>query len=305
MISGDITNSEVFEKLIETSGDDIDFLLATPPCQGVSIAGSNRTLDKMIKDERNYLIYKIIEFIKIKTPKYILIENVPTYLKLRLPYNGELTEILDIISNELDEKYIVDSKVLDAADFGTAQKRKRAIIRVYQKGLNWNWPIAHQQKRTVRDVIGKLPSLKSGEKSNLPWHFARKHIERHIICMKHTPSGQSAFNNVKFYPKKENGDRIKGYESSFRRITWDEPAPTITMRNDAISSQRNVHPGRKQADKTYTDARVLTPYELMLLTGLPPNWSIPSNTPETLVRQCLGECVPPELIKSVVGGISE
>ena len=40
------------------------------------------------------------------------------------------------------------------------------------------------------------------------------------------------------------------------------------MRNDAISSQRNVHPGRLLDDGTYSDARVLTPYELMILNSV-------------------------------------
>jgi DNA (cytosine-5)-methyltransferase 1 len=304
MVVGDITNSEVFNNILEKSGDNIDFLLATPPCQGVSVAGSNRTVEKMKDDERNYLINKVIEFIKIKTPKYVLIENVPAYLKLCLPYKGELTGILDILKNELGDIYIIESDVLDASNFGTAQKRKRSMIKIYKKGLNWGWPQPSLPILTVEDVIGKLPSLESAETSPIPWHFARKHIGRHIMCMKHTPTGKSAFSNEKHYPKKESGERIKGYLSTFRRINWDEPAPTITMRNDAISSQRNVHPGRKQVDGKYSDARVLTPLELILLTGLPKKWPIPSDTPENLIRQCLGECVPPLLIKSVVGCIN-
>jgi DNA (cytosine-5)-methyltransferase 1 len=43
------------------------------------------------------------------------------------------------------------------------------------------------------------------------------------------------------------------------------------MCNGAISSQNNVHPGRKLPNGTYSDARVLTIYELMLLTGIPKN----------------------------------
>jgi DNA (cytosine-5)-methyltransferase 1 len=50
------------------------------------------------------------------------------------------------------------------------------------------------------------------------------------------------------------------------------------MRNDAISSQRNVHPGRLKKNGTYSDARVLTPLELMLLTSLPKKWNVPKGT---------------------------
>ena len=88
-------------------------------------------------------------------------------------------------------------------------------------------------------------------------------------------------------------------------MKWDEPAPTITIRNDAISSQLNVHPGRLKPDGTYSDARVLTPLELMLLSSLPPNWKIPDDTPELLIRKCIGECIPPLLIKQIVSEINK
>ena len=87
-------------------------------------------------------------------------------------------------------------------------------------------------------------------------------------------------------------------------MNWDKPAPTITMRNDAISSQLNVHPGRKLKNGTYSDARVLTPLELMLLSSLPQDWNIPDNTPELLIRKCIGECIPPLLIKNIVAQIN-
>jgi DNA (cytosine-5)-methyltransferase 1 len=119
--------------------------------------------------------------------------------------------------------------------------------------------------------------------------------------MKHTKTGTSAFSNPVYYPQKKDGTKIKGYESSYRRIKWDEPAPTITIRNDAISSQRNVHPGRLLPDGTYSDARVLTPYELMILTSLPKDWPLPDDTPEVLIRQVIGESIPPLMVKAIVG----
>ena len=63
----------------------------------------------------------------------------------------------------------------------------------------------------------------------------------------------------------KNGRKIKGYNTTYKRIEWDKPAPTITMCNGGISSQNNVHPGRLQKDGTYSDARVLTLRELFIL----------------------------------------
>ena len=86
-------------------------------------------------------------------------------------------------------------------------------------------------------------------------------------------------------------------------MEWDKPCPTITMRNDAISSQRNVHPGRKLKNGKYSDARVLSIKELFLLTGLGSSFTLPKDTSEILIRQVIGEAVPPKLIHAVCKGI--
>jgi|SRR3989339_346345 len=303
MIVGDITNKKIFNKIIHESGENIDFLIATPPCQGISIAGKNRTLNEMLKDERNHLVFKIIDFINIKKPNYILIENVSNFLKLELPFKGKLHTLLEILNILYGSSYDIEARVLDASEYGVPQKRNRAIIKMNKKGLVWKWP-KKEKPITTRQAIGHLPSLDPNQKSSIPWHFARKHSPKHILWMKNTPTGKSAFENKKHFPKKENGDKIKSYMTTYRRIKWDEPAPTITMRNDAISSQLNVHPGRKLKDGTFSDPRVLTPLELMILSSLPENWNIPKDTPEILIRKCLGESVPPLLLKKVISGIN-
>ena len=57
-------------------------------------------------------------------------------------------------------------------------------------------------------------------------------------------------------------------------------------------------------DGTYSDARVLTPLELMILSSLPTDWNIPHDTPEILIRQVIGESIPPLLIKKIASKIS-
>lgn len=302
MINGDILDKKIFKSIVDSSGDNLDFLIATPPCQGMSMAGKNRDQKTMLSDERNHLVFKIIEFINIKKPKYILIENVPNFLKLKLPFRGNLLTLEEILSILYKKEYEIEARVMDTSEYGVPQKRNRALIKMHKKGLSWAWP-EKQNPVTVKKAIGHLPSLESNQKSRIPWHFARKHSDDHVLWMKHTPTGKSAFENPKFYPKKSDGKRIKSYMTTYRRIKWDEPAPTITMRNDAISSQLNVHPGKKRKDGTYSDARVLTPLELMILSSLPEKWNVPRDTPEILVRKCLGESVPPLLLKKVVAGI--
>jgi len=302
MITGDILNKKIFEKILKQAGNKVDFLIATPPCQGMSMAGKNRDQKAMLNDQRNHLVFKIMDFINIKKPKYIIIENVPNFLKVKLPFKGKLLTLEEILSNLYSKDYEIQTRIMDTSEYGIPQKRNRAIVKMYKKGLQWNWP-EKEKAKTVQEAIGHLPTLEAGQKSKIPWHFARKHAKNHILWMKNTPTGKSAFENKKYYPQKDNGKKIKSYMTTYHRMKWDEPAPTITMRNDAISSQLNVHPGRKLKNGTYSDARVLTPLELMILSSLPEKWNVPQDTPEILIRKCLGESVPPLLLKKVLSGI--
>ena len=70
----------------------IDFVIATPPCQGMSLAGKMDPSDK-----RNQLIYYAIEIIKKIKPKYVLLENVPQALKTKINIDGKKVLILEYI----------------------------------------------------------------------------------------------------------------------------------------------------------------------------------------------------------------
>lgn len=175
MVCGDITNSKTFNHLINLYNENnCDFLMATPPCQGMSVAGK---MDE--NDSRNSLIIYTIEFIKKTLPSNIIIENVPQILKFSINIGGTPIKILDYILQELKPfGYFINYAVADAADYGTPQTRKRAIFLI-SNIKTWNFP-EKMKKITVRDIIGELPSLESGEKSNIPFHLCIKHL---LICM--------------------------------------------------------------------------------------------------------------------------
>ena len=298
MIQGDITNEDVFREVLEASKkEQCDFLIATPPCQGMSLAG------KMQEDDpRNSLIKYVIKLAKELKPSNILIENVPKVLNTYLVHKGKKLKITEFISTELEPLgYIINPVVVDAADYGTPQSRKRAIYLISKK-KKWELP-PKQEKVTVREMIEHLPSLESGESSEIDYHRAKTHNDRHIAFLKQTPTGKTALHNKVHYPKKADGTRIKGYDTTYKRIEWDKPAPTITMANGSVSSQNNVHPGRKLSDGTYSDARVLTLKEIFILTGLPDDWRPPEWASENLIRQVIGEGVPPKLIETLLSTI--
>ncbi len=326
MIIGDITNDDIYSKIIaDCRKKDIDFLIATPPCQGMSLAGK---MDNF--DPRNSLIYYAVKAIKDIQPKYVLIENVPQQLKTTIRYHNELILIPEYLHKELDEKYnFAVNSIICAKDFDVPQMRKRNITLLSRKDMDYVWqlPSKSHKEITLKDAIGDLPPLdpllREGLEETIKifpdyerkrteaikvskWHFPPTHAKKHVISLMHTPSGCSAINNTYFYPKKNNGERVNGHYNTYRRFSWDKPARTITQNSGVISSLCCVHPGRKIYDdgnentRIYSDARCLSIYELIIVTSLPKDWNIPEWADERLIRSVIGEGIPPMLIKNIV-----
>ena len=305
IIVGDIRDKKVKDEIYKYLGQDIEFLMATPPCQGVSNLGKNKSQEAMIEDDRNFLIFDVMEIIDKFDFKYILIENVPRYQKMYFPYKKKHLLLEDILKKKYGGKYEIDIKVLNSKDYGVPQNRERAIIKIYKKGLKWEDPIK-EPEINLKKAIGKLPTLESGETSKIKYHYAKKHNPRHILWLKHTPTGKTALNNEVYYPKKEDGTKIKGFATTYKRIEWDKPAPTITMANGSVSSQNNVHPGRAKEDGTYSDARVLTLLELFIVSSIPLSIEIDlEKYSENFIRHIIGEGVPPLMMKKIIQKIPE
>lgn len=309
IICGSICDKNIYKEIIQKSKEkNVDFVMATPPCQGMSKAGRMQ-----FDDPRNVLFLYIINIIKELKPKYCLIENVPEFIKTNyLDIDTKQSKpIMEKIKEELLQHYNIDYSVLNAQDFGVPQSRKRAIVLLSRKDLPiWNIPNTKMNIITVRETIGHLISLESNEKcidknnkikdqNMINWHNSLKHNDNHILWMKHTPSGMTAFKNKIHFPQKD-GRKIKGFNTTYKRIDWDKPSPTITMSSGSISSQNNVHPGRKLNNDTYSDARALTIYELMLLNSIKKDWNIPKMATDKLLRHLFGESVPPMFMKNII-----
>lgn len=322
VIEGDFTDLDVFNKIKSKSfKEEIDFIMATPPCQGMSTAGRQ---DK--NDKRNDLIIPTIKFIKELNTKYVLIENVPQFLKTTVIYKNDEINILELINKELGANYTINSSIIDTKNYKVPQSRKRAIITMTRNDIDkeWTLPKKHNSIITLENTIGNIPTIDPfisdiTEKELLqifPNFYARKekalkiskwnippiHVKRQVLAMMHTPTGKSAFENEFHKPKKENGDLIKGYKNTYKRQNWDTAAYAVTMDNRKISSQDNVHPGRQIKNSKgliYSDPRALTLYELMKVMSLPDDWPIPEKTSEAFIRRVIGEGIPPLFIKQL------
>ena len=305
MYCGDITLEETQDYMVlaaQKSGAKM--LIATPPCQGLSTLGKNKKQIHYEKDKRNYLILSALNIIDRCDFDYVLIENVPTFLEMYFPYENDYFKLEEILNKKYSSKYKIEARVLNAKDYGICQSRPRAIIKMYKPDKKWSWP-SEEQEITLREAIGYLPSLESGESSDIPWHFAKKHNERAVLALKHTPTGKSAIANEVYYPKKEDGTRIKGFHNTFKRMDWDQPCPTRTTFSGSMSSHNNVHPGRLLPDGTYSDARVLTLLETFIVSSIPEDIDFPKDSTDTFIRTVIGESIPPKLMMKVIEKIGK
>lgn len=299
MFQGDITDKELKEKIIIFSKKhNVKFLLATPPCQGLSSVGKNKNQEHFIKDNRNFLIFEIFDFIDSLDLDFILIENVPRFIEMYFPYNGKLLNLEEILNIKYSLKYQIDIVILNAKDYGICQSRPRAIIKMYKHGLTWSLP-NKQEEISLEQAIGHLPSLRPGEKSSIKWHSAPNVKPSIIESIIHTKPGTSAMNNPVFYPKKDNGEKIKGFHNTYKRMEWDKPAPARTTYSGSISSHNNIHPGRLQADGTYSDPRVLSLLETFIVSSIREDIEFPIGSTETYIRTIIGEAIPPKLLSAI------
>lgn len=309
LICGDIEVPTVFNKVIEkaeewtrASGQPVTTILATPPCQGMSVANHKKG------DElgRNSLVVKSIEAILKLKPLSFVIENVPAFTRtICTGLDGVDRQIGDEISRALGGSYEFYSAVLPLEQFGSPSRRKRSITIGVRNDVTWTSPLDlfpdKREAPTLRNLIGHLPPLNEmGQQDpDDPYHSFRPYQERMRPWIKATPEGLSAFDNPnpserphrvidgEIVPNaRKNGDK-------YRRVPWDYIAPCVHTRNDILASQNTVHP---------KDDRVFSVRELMLMMGIPSHFKwfegeedatrTDFRRHDTNIRQCLGEAIP-------------
>ena len=274
------------------------------------------------------MISYAIDVIKRIKPKFVFMENVPKQLTTKIKCENEIVLIPEYIKRELGENYKFNKETLVMAkDYGVPQLRERNIFLLVRKdiqGVTWEFP-EKQKEITLREAIGGLPSLdpylREGIKKTLEkfpdfekkkaaglavskWHYPPTHSWKQVEWMMHTPSGKSAIYNEIYYPQKADGTPVKAHHNHYRRLKWDMPCRTITQNNGVISSLACVHPGNAyQSDPgetLYSDPRVLSIYELLIVMSLPLDWPIPEWASDTLIRKVLGEGIPSKLVRAIM-----
>ena len=225
--TGDIWELE--ESIIEYYKNNFSespfMILATPPCQGMSSNGMGKMLSDYRKglrpkqDPRNRLIIPALHIIKALHPQWVILENVAN-MGNTLIYDEEdqLVNIIDYIKRELDDEYIGTPKVIDVADYGVPQHRKRLLTVLSRKTENSVKYLTqhgsllpdptHSETDTLftkhwitlREAIGDLPPLRAEKGKNKikgynPLHKVPLLDEKKLFWVDNTPEGATAFNN--------------------------------------------------------------------------------------------------------------
>lgn len=331
-ICGDITLNETKQKLFDEIKmwekqeklDNVDVVIATPPCQGMSVAN----LKKNNEMNRNSLVVESIKIVKEIKPKFFVFENVSAFLKTAcIDIDGNVKSIEDAINYNLQKDYVIMSRVINFKDYGSNSSRTRTlVIGVRNDFEDYISPIdlfpKRRKERTLRQVIGKLEPLnKFGEISNQDiYHFFRIYPEHMREWIRDLKEGESAFDQEDDNKKPhtiENGKiKINANKTGdkYKRQYWDKVAPCIHTRNDQLASQNTIHP---------VDDRVFSVRELMNIMTIPKSFKWVEldekylnaltyeekrkflKKEEVNIRQSIGEAVPTEIFRQIAEKIKE
>ncbi len=253
---------------------ELDLLAGCPPCQGFSRL---RTLNgsKVLDEPQNDLVLIFCGFLREFQPKAFMIENVPALQQ------DDRFEDLKTVASRLG--YTVNDAVMDTADYGVPQRRKRLIAVGSRKG-KIEFPPKVTTKKTVRDAIESLPPPgDSGDAiHDLPEHRTPSVLARILAT---PPDGGSRSDALGH--ELECHKRCQGFKDVYGRMKWDRPAPTITTGCFNPSKGRFLHPVRHSA---------ITMREAALLQSFPPDYIFP-HTSKTVLALQIGNALPPEFIR--------
>ncbi|MFI3169376.1 MAG: DNA cytosine methyltransferase [Faecalibacterium sp.] len=301
VVSGDIRDAHIKEHIIALSKQHgVNMIVGGPPCQGYSLKGKKLGLD----DPRNFLFLEYLSFVDALQPDVFVIENVKSLLSTSKGWFKE-----QIISEIKNLGYNVEVGIIKASDFGVPQTRERAIF-ICCKQMKIELPTPTHKTVTVRDAIGDLSYLHSSEgsfeqsysteatseyqrlmragSSKLYNHKASNHAQIAIDKLSQIPPEKGR----ECLPKELHGKQQ--FHSTWGRLKWNQPSPTIDTRFDAASNGTNNHP--------YLN-RAITPREAARLQSFDDSYIFYGT--KVAVRTQIGNAVPPLMAKSIADTIYE
>lgn len=301
---GVVRHTDIKHWLDQCEQLSIDVIVGGPPCQGFS------TLNKQEEeDSRNELWREYVEAIVRYQPKYFVVENVAAFGRSR---QFELFQRETLPGGRI-ENYSFDRYILNAADFGAPQARRRAVMIGYRDALGSpGAPVPTHSRlpdargltphRTVRDILTKIPIVPDcdntfetakhldcwGVKKPGPFrvrdlHWSRDYSELSLKRFAVIPPGGNRY-DLEPYPELMAPCWVKHKSGSgdvMGRLHWDKPSVTIRTEFFKPEKGRYLHP---------VAPRALTHYEAALLQGFPRTHRFVGS--KTDIARQIGNAVP-------------
>ena len=294
VVVGDITSldlSKVFGEYV----NKIDVVIGGPPCQGFSQKGKRKT----INDERNFLFKHYVEVVKFVKPKYFVMENVPNLLPAEKGFF--LNEIKGLFKGY---GYSIRYGILNAADYGVPQNRRRAIIIGKYLATPPELPLPCKQKVTIWDAISDLAYLESGEgefeqeyRNSPKSDYEKKMRKGSKILYNHMATKHSALalERLSLIPPNAGKEVLPKehitksvYSGTWSRMKQNDVAVTITTRFDTPSSGKFTHPFLNRA---------ITVREAARLQSFPDTFKFIGSKMSQMKQ--VGNAVPPLLARKI------
>lgn len=307
----DMSGSEI-RRLAGLGNKEIDVVFGGAPCQGFSMIGK-RALD----DPRNQLVFHYVRIVAELQPKYCVFENVKG---LTLGKHSDFLKELIAALGEAGYDVVLPYQVLNAADYGVPQDRKRLFLLGTRRGLKApNYPIPLDHRVTVEEAIGDLPDantfseLVSSDAVRAKWTTNSSYAQR-LRDLQNDPGDfgyKRAFDrdlltsSLRTEHTALSQERFMATEhgktepiSRFRKLPPDGLCNTLRAGTDsargAFTSPRPIHPHQP---------RVITVREAARLHSFP-DWFRFHATKWHGFRQ-IGNSVPPLLGRAIASSIVE
>ncbi len=271
----------------------VDVIIGGPPCQGFSTLGKQD-----IEDTRNSLWEQYAETIIRAMPKYFVVENVAAFRK-----SHQYQDFVDATKRGgLLENYTFEDDVLNAADFGAFQARKRAVLIGYRNDVEPSGlpRTTHAgNHRTVRKAfegidfgapVFDLPKSRkirfdgetlSGAFIASELHFGRNYRQLSLDRFDAIPPGGNRFDLPEDLKSPCWKKHTTGSGDVMGRLHWDKPSVTIRTEFFKPEKGRYLHP---------TARRAITHYEAAVLQGFPPGHKFVGS--KTAIARQIGNAVP-------------
>ena len=291
------SRNEIVQAYRQSTSKPLDLLVATPPCQGMSSAnpsrGKRRTPRAMALEGKNRLMLEIFPIALLLKPRVIVAENVRQVLTLQVEYEGLGGRLIDLLHSSLPE-YEVFQCVVNVADYGIPQIRKRALVVAVHKEepcVEWMslrnllpWPRPTHAEHSTSGVrpwvsiqdwlnIMQYESLdamsKDAARGRHPLHFVPAYGPDRYQQISQIPphSGRSAYENdicpsCGYSPVKRNQISCP----SCCNVMYNRPFVERNGRPALIkgfhSSYRRMHPGRPAYTVTTNSSHVGSDFKI-------------------------------------------